>query len=69
MNLIDLIARFGTGDCTAKEAARLEDELGAAYESDEAAASDPEVERIAQKVRRMLADQSQESPEKDETRR
>lgn len=52
---IDLIKRYGITDLTTEEEAVLTRELSAAYHMDEAAATNRDVQRIAEKVRQMLA--------------
>jgi hypothetical protein len=54
MNPTALLKKFACTDLTAEEEAELIRELSKAYQMDEAAATDSEVQRIAEKVRTLL---------------
>jgi hypothetical protein len=54
MNPTALLKKFAFTDLTAEEEAELIRELSRAYQIDEAAATDGDVHRIAEKVRTLL---------------
>lgn len=54
MNPASLLKKFGIADLSPEEDAELSRELSAAYHMDEAAATDRDVQRIAEKIRLRL---------------
>ena len=54
MNPASLLKKFGIADLSPEEDAELSRELFAAYHMDEAAATDRDVQRIAEKIRLRL---------------
>jgi hypothetical protein len=54
MNPTSLLKKFGIADLSPEEDAELSRELSAAYHMDEAAATDRDVQRIAEKIRLRL---------------
>lgn len=62
MHPIDLIKRYGTEDLTPEEEVELTRELSAAYHMDEAAATNRDVQRIAEKVRIKLDQNAKKNP-------
>lgn len=63
MNPIDLLAQSGDIELTPEQEALITGELAQAYRMDECAATSPDIQRLAEKVRQRLALARLDAPE------